>query len=359
MKSKPRTTLNSIQALRAVAAVLVVVFHSLVHLDVRGLIADIPYGLEVGRSGVDIFFVISGFIMVYVTRDAFGRRGASADFMIKRAIRIIPVYWFYTFALAGLMLLAPGNVSGGKSVQLQHLVYSLAFISWPNNVGDLKPVLQVGWTLNYEMYFYAVVATLLVFSRRYFLSAMTAVFVSSAILGVLFPVAFPPAKVLVSPLLLEFLMGCAAAVLYFSRDSIPAPRLLALLGCVGLIATMAVDTSVSMRWLKWGVPGFFLVTGLVFWEKSLRCYVPRLLVVLGGSSYSLYLTHIFSINGLGFIWHRFIGGYYVLFVFSAIVVSVVVGHCAFVLVEQPVSRYLTARDRASAFRRKLTAGSAG
>lgn len=135
--SQRKDTLCSLQALRAVAATMVVLFHAYVHLDVRNIIPGIPALVDAGRAGVDIFFVISGFIMVYISKDSFGKRGASRDFMIRRIIRVVPVYWFYTLLIASILFIAPRLFSEGKTFGLEHLAASLLFIPWQNSIGDI------------------------------------------------------------------------------------------------------------------------------------------------------------------------------------------------------------------------------
>lgn len=337
------------------AATLVVIFHTIIHLNARNLDSGIPYSLAIGRSGVDIFFVISGFIMVYVTTDSFQKKGSGLDFMIKRSIRIIPVYWFYTLVMAGLLVLSPQNFSGGKSLQPDHLFASLAFIAWPSNTGDLKPVLQAGWTLNFEMYFYLVVALLLRFPSKHYFSLLSTFFIGSIFLGLLFPGLPAPLKVLTSPLLLEFLMGTLAGILFLSLSKIPYPGLITLSGFVLLIiASIVLGDTTALRWLKWGAPGFLIVLGSAFLERQSSFRIPRLLITLGDSSYSLYLTHIFSINLLGFFWHRFIGDYYTLFCAAAIIGSIVAGQIAYLIIEKPVTNWLSKKYRNSDFHRRVT-----
>jgi len=182
-----QTTLYSIQALRAIAASLVVVLHTYAYLEARDLISSTPDLVESGRAGVDIFFVISGFIMTYISGDSFGKPSASKDFLIKRIIRIVPIYWFYTLIMAALLLLVPHLFSDGKSFDLTHAITSFLFIPWENNSGFLKPVLQVGWTLNFEMYFYLIVTLLLFFGKTFFLQSLSIILLG----GVL---AAPPPK---------------------------------------------------------------------------------------------------------------------------------------------------------------------
>ena len=101
-----RKTLYSIQVLRGVAALFVVVLHAYVHLEARSLIPEVPSFVNSGRAGVDIFFVISGFIMVYISGNKFGKKGVALDFLVKRIIRVVPIYWVYTLLMAAFLFFA-------------------------------------------------------------------------------------------------------------------------------------------------------------------------------------------------------------------------------------------------------------
>src|SRR5262249_39672775 len=128
-------TLDSLQALRAVAALSVVLYH----IDFIGR----------GAFGVDIFFVLSGFIICHVT---------AADrqhFLLKRLIRIVPLYWARTLVVCALALAAP-RLLQTTSDSWMGLLKSLFFIPYEKESGRVYPVLFLGWTLNYEMFFYVV-----------------------------------------------------------------------------------------------------------------------------------------------------------------------------------------------------------
>lgn len=125
MNNKP--TIFSVQMLRGLAAILVVIAHAQVHLHVRGLVPALNPFLDIGRAGVDIFFIISGFIMVFISGNKFAKNNAARDFLIKRLIRVVPTYWVYTCVLAVLMLLLPHVLSQGKEVGLSHLIASMLF----------------------------------------------------------------------------------------------------------------------------------------------------------------------------------------------------------------------------------------
>ncbi|MDG1773440.1 MAG: acyltransferase [Oceanicoccus sp.] len=339
-----RHTLESIQALRAIAAILVVILHSYMHLAARDLVSNDLTTFGVGRAGVDIFFVISGFIMVYVTQNAFQTPGSSNSFIIKRFIRVAPTYWLYTSFIALLLFLSPENFSDGKSFNISHYVTSMLFLPYPTpHDGAIKTILPVGWTLLYEMYFYCVVAILLFFPKRLFLYLLAFWFIGSCILGSIFFADVWQLKVYTHPLLLEFLMGCIIATVYFNRNSIPSPHLWFFFGAALLFVSMFFDTTPKWRVVKWGIPSFFIVIGAIYWERMYSINIPTILARLGASSYSLYLTHLFTINLLGFTWRKVLGleVHFSVFIVTAVILSIIGGHVCYLLIEQPVTRWLT------------------
>src|ERR1700735_5026340 len=141
--------LHFLQALRAVAAWLVIVDHTLLEITQNqsgNSVTHIAWTL--GSAGVDVFFVISGFIMVHICWENFGRWAAAVDFLRRRVIRIVPLYW-----LATLAALAYHRVSAthGAHAGWSELLYSLAFIPYADDEGFWSPILPQGWTLSYEM----------------------------------------------------------------------------------------------------------------------------------------------------------------------------------------------------------------
>src|ERR1700733_8304140 len=137
----PNTSrLLSIQILRAVAALSVMITHLW-----WGLFTP---DFFLGAVGVDLFFVISGFIMVYVSEPLFGQKSSPTTFFVRRVVRIVPLYWMITVAI----------LIGGHSLGLRpnttwlNIVGSFMFIPTTHADGTTEPVLLVGWTLNYEMF---------------------------------------------------------------------------------------------------------------------------------------------------------------------------------------------------------------
>ena len=337
-----KDAIYSIQALRAIAASLVVVLHSYVYLEARNIIPNVPNFVNSGRAGVDIFFVISGFIMIYISGKDFGVKGKAGRFITKRIIRIVPIYWFYTMVMATLLFVFPYLFSQGKTFSLGHLLASLSFVPWPNSIGQIKPILSVGWTLNFEMYFYIIFSMLLLLQKKYFIPLLAIFLLSGFIIGLLYKPQSSIFYVITSPLLIEFLYGSIIGI-YYKRGLMLSTNLCVFLitcGTTLLFLTGIYDFGDIPREIKWGFSGALLVTGFVFLERNGQLVIPSWLVELGGSSYSLYLTHIFIINATGKIWVTVFGMMYDVFVIVAILSSIVAGHIAYILFEKPLTAYL-------------------
>ena len=307
--------LTSIQSLRALAALLVLVYHTRAHeilaMDQNGL-TELPlvnFMIDNGYSGVDLFFVISGFIMVYVTGQVLPRPMTSLAFLFARAARIYPLWWFF----AGLMMayfyvtygvpLDPGRSLGqGDFIRenpVQHLFLSLALLPQP-----AIPVYGLGWTLVHEMHFYLVFALIILLPRR-FLPAILTVWAIGVFAGAMAGLAAPHAIDYVSlafhPLSLEFIGGCFAGLLVMSGRRFNPPLVLGLAAAVfiaGLIIQGEV-TPFTMVWgrvLWFGLPAIAIVYALASMEANGRLKVPGWMVTLGDWSYAIYLCHILVLS---------------------------------------------------------------
>ncbi|MDB5937705.1 MAG: acyltransferase, partial [Polaromonas sp.] len=157
----PAKQFIGVQILRFVAAMLVVVMHITEAISVRITGAGPDHYWSAGAIGVDIFFVISGFVMAMSTaRLPAGNQTnwqAAWIFMKRRLLRIAPLYWFYTLLKAALVLILP-SLALRSSIDMQHLLASMLFIPALSPWGLVQPTLPVGWTLNFEMLFYVVFA---------------------------------------------------------------------------------------------------------------------------------------------------------------------------------------------------------
>src|SRR3989338_4844300 len=178
--------LLSIQALRGVAAVLVVFCHSTQYVsNFLPVHMERYFGYCFGQFGVDIFFVISGFIMAYVCRNKFQQKKAVRSFILKRAIRIFPMYWITLFFV--LLIIIPSGLYTHAMLEKQqtvvHAVKGVRYLienfflippnAWSSGV---SPIVAVSWTLFFEMFFYYTFGCLLVFNRKIYLPALCFIF---------------------------------------------------------------------------------------------------------------------------------------------------------------------------------------
>lgn len=141
--------LYNIQALRGVAVLLVVLFHlKAIEKKYGGNNTILPDFFDFGIFGVDLFFVISGFIMVVVTKGKFQNTKQAFLFLYHRASRIYPTYWVYSILVLVVLIIRPSLVNNSQGNQTDILA---SFLLWPS---ETLPLVMVGWTLIHEMYFY-------------------------------------------------------------------------------------------------------------------------------------------------------------------------------------------------------------
>ncbi|RYF56073.1 MAG: acyltransferase, partial [Comamonadaceae bacterium] len=195
--------LISLQYARAVAALLVVYAH------LSGFAVFRPLGLpEFGGMGVDLFFVISGFVMW----ESAGRHTAG-EFVLRRVARIVPAYWFYTSLLVLLALAAP-SLTPNISFDGWALAGSYLFIPYTNAQGLHNPILLQGWTLNYEAFFYGVFAiSLWLHTRRSRFGFVAGLLLSLCVVGAIVEPQGAAATLATSPMLLEFVLGMAISAI--------------------------------------------------------------------------------------------------------------------------------------------------
>lgn len=295
--------LINIQFLRFVAALAVVFYHASAHVQASGAALGPVFtvGKAMGFAGVDVFFVISGFIMVYTTRDEIGGRAAS-DFLRRRVARIYSGYWpFFLIALAMIYLLQPQR--------LDSVALLASFTLWPTG----QPVLPVSWTLTYEMIFYLgftlLVLVPVALRYRMLTAGLVLILIWSAwsffVRGDYEPGTLEQLPVaqawLASPFLAEFLAGAVAAR-WLERNPTGRAWTWLFLGIALLLAGGWINLAVFeggleqgydlfYRVLAFGPGSLLLLVGVVRLEAAgVKAPLP-LSLALGASSYALYLSH--------------------------------------------------------------------
>lgn len=292
--STAKHKLQGIEAARGIAAAMVVVYHAARHLDANGLGLPWAAGLEkFGHAGVDFFFVLSGFIILFAHWDDVGEPAALPRYAERRCTRIFPLYWpvlavYFALALFGSRALRPGAETVLANVFLLPTAES--------------PIVGVAWTLQHEMLFYVLFASLLV-SRALgsVLLAAWVTWVLATIFGVLEGPEHGLGRVGLSSYNLQFVLGMAAAWVA-RRARVPAPRVLTFLGAsaffaIGIAESRGVvDGYGDAARLLYGLAAWLFVVGIVEGERTHGSRVPRLLAVLGKASYSIYLVHLLCIG---------------------------------------------------------------
>ncbi|WP_295215267.1 acyltransferase [uncultured Brevundimonas sp.] len=293
-----------VQALRFAAATAVVVTHAVDLAGTRlGLGTALAGGTleNFGAVGVDVFFVISGFIIATTTQGQTGV-GAAGAFLWRRFRRVAPIYW-----LLSLPILI-GMARGGT---LSPEVAAATFLFWPFSGLEMTfPALGPGWTLCFEMLFYAGFGLVMAGGRRVGWGLVGAY---AAMLAAGLVVAAPVLRFWGAPIVLEFLLGVGIAWMWRS-----APRRLGLwavalamlgfgLGLVfgygGIDDVRALNDPWNglRRAAVWGLPSALLVFGMVRMERTDRApgRLARAAAFMGDASYSIYLVHVLVIRALG------------------------------------------------------------
>lgn len=273
-----------IQYLRGLAAFLVIVYHSMVMSVVSPYFSN-----PVGEFGVDIFFVISGFVM-WVTTES--KKNNTLSFWISRIFRVIPLYWVFTLSIVLAAILVPSLFFNSRGLDLLFILKSFLLIPTLNpDVGDITPVYTIWWTLVYEMFFY------FIFGLSLFLKEIKKriafIFISVGGLtccGMFFDFKGPVLSTYTNPIMLEFLAGVWLGYFrsYLLKASVKVGGGLVILSFTILLTCNADQTS---RFWIYGIPAFMMVAGVVSLENFFNRNISKLPLFFGEISYSLYLSH--------------------------------------------------------------------
>jgi exopolysaccharide production protein ExoZ len=318
-----RNEINNIQGLRAFAAILVVMFHTLGIANAYGYKANFLYFLiGYGYSGVDLFFVISGFIMVYIQKR---KISTPLKFIINRILRIAPLYWTLSILLFVIFNIAP-TVFNTENIGAEKLIKSLLFLVQFSGRANF-PILFDGWTLEYEMFFYGVFAISL-----WFKSIHKSIIFSSVAIILWYVLAG-------NLIVFEFLLGMWIGLLYVSnRAFIKNGSQLFLIGLILFcLPVFFKDISVN-RFFLYGLPSSLIVCGAV-WMSQISISV---LTKIGDASYSIYLIQVFTISAYFKIIKtlKLTTVYSDIYIVGCIVVTVISGYALFVYFEKNVERIL-------------------
>ena len=293
----------SVQILRALAALVVAVGHAqgfiLAPLEKLGEKTQhwtlLPWG-----AGVDLFFVISGFIMVYSSEELFGAPAAAKTFAWRRLARIAPLYW------AATLVIVVKSLAQHRPLDPAGVLASFLFFPFDTHGdGMLRPIFELGWTLNYEMFFYAVFAGFIFLPRERAAATTALVLTGLVLLAAARPFSAAPLRFWSQPIMLEFVLGMGVAILARREVALSTPQRFALIG-LGALAFFydypdaawgrpAISPDDFVRVLGWGAPAALMLAGCVLKldeaPAGARGLLERAGKTLGDASYALYLWH--------------------------------------------------------------------
>ncbi|HEV2568902.1 acyltransferase [Sphingomonas sp.] len=341
--------LASIQRLRGIAALLVVLVHAIDLADRSpdaGALAPLWLINDLGASGVDLFFVLSGFVMT-LGLDRFTGPGGWRRFLVARAIRILPLFWLLNLLLIVLI----GTIPDWRSA-----ITALLLLPAADMRDFYFPPLWVGWTLAFEAGFYLMVALAARSARP--AVALVALVGAASLAGAVLQPSWPLAQVLLNPIMLEFGLGvliCLAwrrgvsasirsACIITGALLLVVPRLLMAEVVFSPEAGLVIDGTLSFhRVLFWGVPWALILTGAT--GGADRSHRGGLLHKLGDASYSLYLSHAILV---ALIENSLAGSGAYQAIVTVTTASMALGLATHRWVEQPLARLLRRTGDASA-----------
>ncbi len=336
----------AIQALRAVAALAVVFGHAqseALAIAARNGAPFATIALNVTGAGVDLFFVISGFVMVHASRGLFGSLSGPGVFIARRVARIVPLYWCATAVYLAVMFASPSLLSSDVPTPAE-IIQSYFFVPYLHEGATLmQPVYKLGWTLNYEMFFYVIFAGCLVLPMRNAVIALTLCFGGLAAAALLS--AFPHSLLSFwgHPIVLEFVAGAWLALGYARGIRLGVPMSLCLIGVslagLAVSARIGIEEGTLWRPVLLGLPAALLFAACILRDRPLA--VPAYLAALGDASYALYLIHPIVIRALRRIWDRLPPDHVPhpwIFVAICGVISVCASIAVYKLFERPVTQ---------------------
>jgi peptidoglycan/LPS O-acetylase OafA/YrhL len=294
--------LDSIEVCRGIAATMVLTSHSAVILGAPANFGVSPFGqfFHFGRSGVDFFFVLSGFLISLLHWKDVGQPARLRRYAGRRLTRIYPTYWLVLIPIMPFDIFTHTLFDDyGSTAEVLKSIFLL-----PQD----HTILDVTWSLRNELLFY-VLFGLIILNRRIGLVIAglwtVALVIRPFVVGA---IANPWLDVLTYPMNVEFLIGVAAGWL-FPRAEIARPGSLLGFGLVVFGALWFAEDRLWLTHLPWdrffmvclayGLAAAAVIAGLSSLEQRGRVRMPRGLVALGGASYLLYLIHVPALLILG------------------------------------------------------------
>jgi exopolysaccharide production protein ExoZ len=345
---KKEQTIIHLQIARFVAAILVLFSH-VQHEAQKPSLLNVegyqPWDFIYFAGGVDIFFIISGFIMYHIAQNEFGRPGAAGNFILRRLLRVVAPYWICTTGMVLAAIVFKSHVTHSE-LNLAHIVASYFFIPYQNAYSEIYPVLMLGWTLNFEMLFYVIFAFSLNFNKKIGPYVLAVAIISIGLVDIFTDIKTAPLGFWFNTIVFEFLMGVLLAMIWKSgfRWSKTVGFVLAAIGFAAMYYLKKIGIAEhywTARPLWMGLPALIICAAAVFArEGNNRSQISKVMVFGGDISYALYLSHPFALNLLFLIYIQLGFRDVWIYVWSACAFSLFVAVFFHWWVEKPVTQYL-------------------
>jgi exopolysaccharide production protein ExoZ len=338
---RSRIQFASLEYLRVIASFMIILFHahsiSLRHADQQGLsYFSVPifwYGC------IDLFFVMSGFLMIHMSRNLYGRSGGLRNFLLRRITRTPPLYWVYTIGIAAIFTITP-TLSSQGTVGWKWLVGSMLFYPMARD-----PIIAIGWTLEYEVFFYIVIGLSILLPYRWGWKFALSALIGAVSLGIALGVKANPWGTWTNPLLLDFAIGICVAVTYYSGVSLSriGTWIAVILGLVLICVLHRLTPRDLLRPATAGAGVGLIVAAATMTETPWRLgRFHRFAHELSNQTYTMYLCHILVLKLFESLYFRFFTGFGadITFILVGFIVVVIVSRGLYVIGERPITEYL-------------------
>jgi exopolysaccharide production protein ExoZ len=340
-EQKSRVQFASLEYLRLIASFMIILFHahsiSLRHADQQGISY---FSAPIFWYGcIDLFFVMSGFLMIHMSRNLYGQPGGLRNFFLRRITRTPPLYWIYTIGIAALFMIAP-KLSSQGSVDLKWLIGSLLFYPMARD-----PIIAIGWTLEYEVFFYTIIGLSILLPYRWGWKLALSALIGAVCLGIVFGIKAKPWGTWTDPLLLDFAIGIGVAVTYYSGVSLSriGTWVAVILGLVLICILHRLTPRDLLRPATVGVGMGLIVAAATLTEKpwSLGRF-HRFAHELSNQTYTMYLCHILVLKLFDSLYFRFFSGFAadIAFILVGFIIVVIVSRGLYIIGERPITEYL-------------------
>jgi len=313
--------IDSIQLLRAIAVISVIYNHSFIIARGNNFSDSLQshfFNLRHWTSiGLDLFFVVSGVIMTIVTKSYLKKQNGWFEFLLKRMVRILPLYWLLS------VVVYFERYAIKHPVGHDEIAKTILFFPIFAARNALLPIIGQGWSLTFEIYFYLIIVIALVFKPKQIFRPLIATLIILATIGCFVNAHNVLLRFLTTPILLEFAFGVAVGIGYqyfmghYKTTKLSTIKVLSVtatvIGLVLMLASLLYDsdaistpavvltdnTMALWRSLIWGLPCAIFVFGLMFMEQAFKLTIPSIWIKIGDASFSGYLTHMLVILTVG------------------------------------------------------------